>query len=184
MGHPLPTPSVVIPRSAATRNLLLRLCPDKSRSLGDFVDAQKLVSPPTFARRGSLGMTAILVCVMALVLALAAPARATIRYDVSLAHPERHQFHVTMTVPVVQGAQGNVTVQMPAWNALYQIRDFGPSRQRFPRIGRGGQFPARAAARQGHLADRHVLARLGHLRPSHPVHELLGRARPLRHAAQ
>ncbi len=27
-----------------------------------------------------------------------------------------------MTVP---GAQGNVTVQMPAWDALYQIRDFG-----------------------------------------------------------
>ena len=30
-----------------------------------------------------------------------------------------------MTVPVEQGAQGNVTVQMPAWDALYQIRDFG-----------------------------------------------------------
>ena len=66
-----------------------------------------------------------MLCAMALVLALAAPAQATIRYDVSLAHPERHQFHVTMTVPVVPGAQGNVTVQMPAWDALYQIRDFG-----------------------------------------------------------
>lgn len=63
----------------------------------------------------------------AVVLALlwATPARATIRYDVSLAHPERHQFHVTMTVPVVPGAQGKVVVQIPAWNALYQIRDFG-----------------------------------------------------------
>ena len=65
-------------------------------------------------------MTTIVAWLLAL--ALAAPARATIRYDVSLAHPERHQFHVTMTVP---GAQGNVTVQMPAWDALYQIRDFG-----------------------------------------------------------
>ena len=46
---------------------------------------------------------------------------ATIRYEVSLAHPERHQFHVTMTIPDVNG---EVTVQMPAWNALYQIRDF------------------------------------------------------------
>jgi predicted metalloprotease with PDZ domain len=63
--------------------------------------------------------------VCAFVLFAATPAQATIRYDVSLAHPERHQFHVTMTVPVVQGAQGNVTVQMPAWDALYQIRDFG-----------------------------------------------------------
>ena len=45
----------------------------------------------------------------------------TIRYEVSLAHPERHQFHVTMTIPDVNG---EVAVQMPAWNALYQIRDF------------------------------------------------------------
>lgn len=47
--------------------------------------------------------------------------RAAIRYEVSLAHPENHLFHVSMHVPDVSGA---VTVQMPAWNALYQIRDF------------------------------------------------------------
>jgi predicted metalloprotease with PDZ domain len=46
---------------------------------------------------------------------------ATIRYEVSLAHPENHLFHVTMHIPEVSG---EVTVQMPAWNALYQIRDF------------------------------------------------------------
>ena len=45
----------------------------------------------------------------------------TIRYEVSLAHPEQHLFHVTMTIPDVTG---EVNVQMPAWNALYQIRDF------------------------------------------------------------
>ena len=45
----------------------------------------------------------------------------TIRYEVSLAHPEQHLFHVTMTIPDVSG---EVNVQMPAWNALYQIRDF------------------------------------------------------------
>jgi predicted metalloprotease with PDZ domain len=45
----------------------------------------------------------------------------TIRYDVSLAHPEQHVFAVTMTIPDVQN---EITVQMPAWNALYQIRDF------------------------------------------------------------
>ncbi len=48
-------------------------------------------------------------------------ASATIRYEVSLAHPEQHLFHVTMTIPNVTG---EVTVQMAAWNALYQIRDF------------------------------------------------------------
>jgi predicted metalloprotease with PDZ domain len=51
----------------------------------------------------------------------------TIRYEVSLAHPEQHLFHVTMTVPDVTG---EVTVQMPAWNALYQIRDFSDRVQR------------------------------------------------------
>jgi predicted metalloprotease with PDZ domain len=47
--------------------------------------------------------------------------RATIRYEVSLAHPEQHLFHVTMTIPDVAD---EVTIQIPAWNALYQIRDF------------------------------------------------------------
>ena len=47
---------------------------------------------------------------------------AAIRYEVSLAHPEQHLFHVTMTIPNVAR---EVTVKMAAWNALYQIRDFG-----------------------------------------------------------
>jgi len=47
--------------------------------------------------------------------------RATIQYEVSLDHPERHLFHVTMTIPNVAG---ELMVQMAAWNALYQIRDF------------------------------------------------------------
>jgi predicted metalloprotease with PDZ domain len=46
---------------------------------------------------------------------------AAIRYEVSLTHPEQHLFHVTMTIPNVVK---EVTVQMAAWNALYQIRDF------------------------------------------------------------
>lgn len=47
--------------------------------------------------------------------------QATIRYDVSLAYPEQHLFHVAMTIPDVEG---HVVVQIPAWNALYQMRDF------------------------------------------------------------
>ncbi len=48
-------------------------------------------------------------------------AQATIQYTVSLDHPEKHLFHVTMTIPDVTN---EVTVRMAAWNALYQIRDF------------------------------------------------------------
>jgi len=54
-------------------------------------------------------------------LAFDTSSKATIRYEISLARPEQHLFHVTMTIPEVKG---EVTVQMPAWNALYQIRDF------------------------------------------------------------
>jgi predicted metalloprotease with PDZ domain len=58
---------------------------------------------------------------LSLTTSLAGVARATIRYSVSLDHPERHIFHVAMEIPEVSG---EVAVQMAAWNALYQIRDF------------------------------------------------------------
>jgi predicted metalloprotease with PDZ domain len=46
---------------------------------------------------------------------------ARINYSISFDHPENHLFHVTMTIPDVHDS---VTIQMPAWNATYQIRDF------------------------------------------------------------
>jgi len=49
------------------------------------------------------------------------PSRAEIRYTVSLAHPEQHLFHVSMEIPDVKD---ELKLQMPAWNALYEIRDF------------------------------------------------------------
>ena len=56
-----------------------------------------------------------------LVLSLTArPANATIRYQVAL-DPPNHLFHVTMTVP---GCGSALTVAIPAWNELYQIKDF------------------------------------------------------------
>src|SRR5712671_5199414 len=58
---------------------------------------------------------------LAALLFAARPARATIDYSVSVAHPEKHLFGVTMRVP---GVHDHVLLQMPAWNALYQIRDF------------------------------------------------------------
>ncbi len=48
-------------------------------------------------------------------------ASATIAYRVSLANPEQHLFHVEMTIPA-DGSE--VVTALPAWNALYQVRDF------------------------------------------------------------
>jgi predicted metalloprotease with PDZ domain len=59
--------------------------------------------------------------ILAAVFCFVCPARATIDYTVSLSHPERHIFGVTVRIPKVRD---QVTVQMPAWNGLYQIRDF------------------------------------------------------------
>ncbi len=53
----------------------------------------------------------------------AGPAGATIKYRVSLANPEQHLFHVTMAIPTAE-TDRDIFVQMPAWNALYQVRDF------------------------------------------------------------
>jgi predicted metalloprotease with PDZ domain len=58
---------------------------------------------------------------VAAVFFFACPAHATIDYAISLSHPERHIFGITMRIPAVRD---QVTLQMPAWNALYQIRDF------------------------------------------------------------
>ncbi|HME11349.1 MAG TPA: PDZ domain-containing protein [Candidatus Acidoferrum sp.] len=69
----------------------------------------------------SIGGLLPLVVVLAALCCCAPCGLATIRYDVSLAHPEQHLFAVTITIPDVQN---EITVQMPAWNALYQIRDF------------------------------------------------------------
>ena len=58
---------------------------------------------------------------------LALPAKAEIRYTVSLLHPEQHLFHITVEVPDVKD---RVELQMAAWDALYEIRDFSSHVQR------------------------------------------------------
>jgi predicted metalloprotease with PDZ domain len=55
------------------------------------------------------------------------PAFGNIAYKISVAHPEQHLFRVEMTVPEVQG---EVRLQMAAWNAFYMIRDFSSHVQR------------------------------------------------------
>lgn len=54
-------------------------------------------------------------------LVCAGPAAATIDYRISLKNPERHQFQVRMTIP---DPSPDTQVAIPAWNALYQARDF------------------------------------------------------------
>ena len=61
---------------------------------------------------------------LTLTLPLAAPsAFARIHYTISLASPSQHRFHVSMAIET-PAQQPDVTVALPAWNALYQIRDF------------------------------------------------------------
>jgi predicted metalloprotease with PDZ domain len=78
-------------------------------------------------------------------LALTSSAQATIRYEVSLAHPEQHLFHVTMTI---SGVSGEVTLQMPAWNTLYQIRDFSNHLQQVEAFAAGQKIPAEKLDKQ------------------------------------
>ena len=54
-------------------------------------------------------------------LVLVIPCKAAISYEISLAQPSQHLFHVSISVPDVRG---ELRLQMPAWNALYEIRDF------------------------------------------------------------
>lgn len=64
------------------------------------------------------------ICQLAFILAALATVKtagATIRYSISLAHPDQHIFHVTMQVP---DAGRELIVAIPAWNATYDIRDF------------------------------------------------------------
>jgi predicted metalloprotease with PDZ domain len=50
-----------------------------------------------------------------------AAAEEHVRYFVSLASPEKHLVHVTIEIPPGPGQR---ELQLPVWNALYQVRDF------------------------------------------------------------
>jgi predicted metalloprotease with PDZ domain len=59
-------------------------------------------------------------CVI-LLLSASPSIQATVRYTVTLTDPVRHIVEVSMEVPAGRDAQ---ELQLPVWNALYQIRDF------------------------------------------------------------
>jgi predicted metalloprotease with PDZ domain len=88
---------------------------------------RKLFSIPLFFA------TLLSVCVL-----LAPQANAEIRYQVSLLHPEQHLFHVTVEVP---GVNDHVDLQMAAWDALYEIRDFSSHVQRVAAYVNGRNVP-------------------------------------------
>ena len=75
----------------------------------------------------------------------ASSARATIRYTISLANPEQHLFRVTMVIPDVKT---EVTIQMPAWNALYQIRDFASHVQEVTALSGATELPVEKIDKQ------------------------------------
>ncbi len=76
----------------------------------------------------------------------ASGASATIGYSISLAQPDQHFFHVTMTIPDVHA---QVIVQLPAWNATYQIRDFASRIQDLGATDESGQrLPAEKLDKQ------------------------------------
>ena len=73
-------------------------------------------------RRASIRrLSSVLFLPFAFVFFFAPSANATIRYEMSLAQRQDHLIQVRMYIP--KAAYG-MKVSMPAWNALYQIRDF------------------------------------------------------------
>jgi predicted metalloprotease with PDZ domain len=89
-------------------------------------------------QKGSARLPARIILVSVCIAVLAAKSQGAIRYDVSLAHPEQHLFHVAMEISDVPGS---VTLQMPAWDALYQIRDFGAHIQEVQASDASGGLP-------------------------------------------
>jgi predicted metalloprotease with PDZ domain len=79
----------------------------------------------------------------------ARPAAANISYHISLKNPEQHLFHVSMEIPVVYGGR-EITVVLPVWNALYQVRDFSYR----VRDVRGSMYAGPAVALPVRLIDK------------------------------
>ena len=66
------------------------------------------------------------------------PCFSTIHYDISLKGQAEHVFRVTVSVPDVSGS---LCLQMPAWNALYEIRDFSSHVMEVSAANKSGQLP-------------------------------------------
>jgi predicted metalloprotease with PDZ domain len=87
----------------------------------------------TLSPTRSFFATLFLACVF-----LVQRANAEIHYYVSVAHPEQHLFHVTVEVPDIKD---QLDLQMAAWDALYEIRDFSSHVQRVTASVNGRDVP-------------------------------------------
>ena len=72
-------------------------------------------------RRATCRALRLACCATLVALSSAAAAQSTIAYDVSLASPEQHLVDVQIFLPEGPAQR---ELQLPVWNALYQIRDF------------------------------------------------------------
>jgi predicted metalloprotease with PDZ domain len=69
----------------------------------------------------------------------AADVSPAVRYEVSLAHPEQHLVHVRILLPP---GPDDPEMQLPVWNALYQVRDFSQHINWIRARGSSGQLLA------------------------------------------
>jgi len=94
--------------------------------------------------RSALTQRAVLFLILAACV-VPPPAFATIQYTISLERPEKHVFAVEMRVPNVNGG---VTVQLPAWNALYMVRDFSSHLRQVSALADGKVAPVEKLDKQ------------------------------------
>jgi predicted metalloprotease with PDZ domain len=85
------------------------------------------------SKTGSHSCRAVKTCFFSLLILLTCPgtspfvragdksAELSVRYTVSLEHPAKHLAHVTLEIPP---GNSEHDLQLPVWNALYQVRDF------------------------------------------------------------
>lgn len=90
----------------------------------------------------------LLACLVVVVFPLAlAAADGVVSYQISLAEPQQHFFHLKVTGDLCR--EGHVRFQLPAWNALYQIRDFAQFVREFhAQDGSGQALPTEKVDKQ------------------------------------
>jgi predicted metalloprotease with PDZ domain len=110
----------------------MRKALEETRSAERHKRSERAVSRKSFAIRLAASLL-LSTCFL-----LVQPANAEIRYTVSLAHPEQHLFHVTLEIPDVKD---QLDLQMAAWDALYEIRDFSSHVQRVTASANGREVP-------------------------------------------
>jgi predicted metalloprotease with PDZ domain len=85
-------------------------------------------------------------------------------YFVSLADPVSHLAHVSVRIP---GGEGKRTLNMPVWNALYQVRDFAANVER---VRAQDSLGAPAEVRNTKTSEWEIIAPAGCVVVSYDIH--------------